>query len=98
MDRDATERAGPLRFRAVLTGRGQPGPIEERVGRRLVRLVDPSSPEGRLLLDDRKVELIGPEGVPWGMLSLDEAQERLRRRLEAALEAEAREPATPSRS
>lgn len=98
MVHDASTASEFVRFRAVLTGRGQPGPIEERMGRRLVRLVDPRSPEGRELLDERKVEWIGPEGLPWGTLTLDEAQERLRRRLEDALAAEAAAGSTPNRS
>ena len=75
-------------FRATLTGLGRPGPIEERIGRRLVRLVDPDSEEGRHLFDARDVELIGPEGNALGRIALDEAWERLRRRLVARLGAD----------
>ena len=32
-------------FRGTLSGDGRPGPIEERLGRRLIRLIDPESDE-----------------------------------------------------
>ncbi len=75
-------------FRAALLGLGRPGPIEERIGRRLVRLVDPESAEGRQLFEARSVELIGPEGDALGRIGLDEARARLRERLEARLRAD----------
>jgi hypothetical protein len=73
------------RLRATLAGDGRPGPIEERIGRRLVRLVDPSSDEGRALLRSRCVELVGPEGDFLGCLSIEEASRVLRERLERRL-------------
>jgi hypothetical protein len=72
-------------YRAVLSGDGSPGPIEQRIGRRLVRLVRPESGEGRELLAARRVELVGPEGSSLGRISLDDAMEMLRRRLERRL-------------
>ena len=72
-------------LRATLAGDGRPGPIEERVGRRLVRLVDPDSAEGIKLLQDRRVELIGPGGERMGCISLAEALDRLIERLEKCL-------------
>ena len=72
-------------LRATLAGDGQPGPIEERLGRRLVRLVDPSSEEGLSLLRAGRVNLIGPEGQPLGRLRPDEAARILRERLERLL-------------
>jgi len=50
------------RFCGTLVGDGRPGPIEERIGRRLVRLVDPLSDEGVRLLAGGEVELVGPDG------------------------------------
>ena len=79
------------RFCGTLAGDGRPGPIEERIGRRLVRLVDPESDEGQRLLDQGAVELVGPEGRALGSVELREAYRRLRRRLERRLAEE--EPA-----
>lgn len=72
-------------LRAILTGTGRAGPIEERLGRRLVRLVDPDSAEGRSLLDSGRVTLIGPEGESLGPIAIESAWVRLRDRLERAL-------------
>lgn len=85
------ERATPLSLRgsslrATLAGDGRPGPIEERIGRRLVRLVDPESDEGERLLGSGTVELIGPEGEHFGRIPASEACRRLRGRLERRLE------------
>ncbi|HSN69079.1 MAG TPA: hypothetical protein VLV48_07530 [Thermoanaerobaculia bacterium] len=73
-------------LRAILTGTGRAGPIEERLGRRLVRLVDPESEEGRSLLDSGRVTLSGPEGESLGPIAIESAWRRLRARLERALE------------
>jgi hypothetical protein len=73
------------RLRATLAGDGRPGPIEERIGRRLVRLVDPSSEEGLGLLRSGCVELVGPEGESFGLLRPEEASRILRERLERRL-------------
>ena len=72
-------------FKGTLSGDGRPGPIEERLGRRLVRLVDPESEEGRKLLAQGDVELRGPEGECLGCLSIHEAYEELIGRLERRL-------------
>ena len=72
-------------FRATITGVGRPGPIEERLGWRLVRIVDPASREGATLLRDHQVTFIGPEGTVLGRLDLDQAQRLLRLRLENVL-------------
>ena len=74
-------------FRATITGVGRPGPIEERLGWRLVRIVDPASKEGATLLRDRRVTFIGPEGTTLGRLDLDQARRLLRVRLESVLAA-----------
>lgn len=82
-------------LRATLCGDGRPGPIEERLGRRLLRLVDPDSTEGRELLDSGRVDLIGPGGERLGKIGLAEACERLRERLEKRLvdpDADAEDP------
>jgi hypothetical protein len=76
------------RYRGTLAGDGRPGPIEERIGRRLVRLVDPESGEGRRLLFDGLVDLVGPDGDALGKLEIREAYRRLALRLEARLEEE----------
>ena len=72
-------------FRATISGVGRPGPIEERLGWRLVRIVDPASREGATLLRDHQVTFIGPEGTALGRLDLDQARRVLRLRLENVL-------------
>lgn len=73
------------RFCGTLVGDGRPGPIEERIGRRLVRLVDPQSDEGVRLLANGDVELVGPDGDALGNVEIREAYRRLRSRLEQKL-------------
>jgi hypothetical protein len=73
-------------FRMTLTGVGRPGPIEERLGRRLLRLVDPESEEGLDLLTSRSVRFIGPGGTMLGYVHPSEAIETLRAALEERLE------------
>ena len=77
------ERSGS--FRAVLTADGHPGPIEERLGRRLVRVVDPESREGRHLLERDAVLWIAPGGDALGRMTARDAVETLQRRLEERL-------------
>jgi len=72
-------------YRGTLSGDGRPGPIEERIGRRLVRLVDPQSAEGTRLLAEGSVDLVGPEGDALGRIRLDEAYRRLHERVERRL-------------
>ena len=74
------------RFRVALTGDGCPGPIEERIGRRLVRLVDPQSKEGRRLLAAEPIEWVGPDGDSLGQLSVQQAYDELFSRLERMLD------------
>jgi hypothetical protein len=85
VEHEHPEASGGTTLRATLAGDGQPGPIEGRIGRRLVLLVDPASEEGRRLLRSGLVELIGPEGNPLGCLSPEEASRVLRERLERRL-------------
>jgi hypothetical protein len=66
-------------------GDGRLGPIEERIGRRLCRVVDPDSHEGRKLLSAGEVDLVGPGGERMGRLQILEALDRLKRRLEDRL-------------
>jgi len=68
-------------FRATITGIGRPGPIEERLGWRLVRIVDPESKEGVALLRTRKVMFIGPQGATLGRVDLAQARRLLKLRL-----------------
>ncbi len=82
-DTQPGRRSGTLR--ATLAGDGRPGPIEERIGRRLVRLVDPESDEGVELLGSGAVDIIGPEGERFGRIPAHEAWRRLRERLERRL-------------
>ena len=72
-------------FRATISGVGRLGPIEERLGCRLVRIVDPDSKEGVTLLRDRQVTFIGPEGTPFGRVHLHQARRLLNLRLESVL-------------
>lgn len=73
--------SGPT-FRGTLSGDGRPGPIEERLGRRLIRLIDPESDEGVRLLSEGRVDLLGPDGTRLGMVRAADALRRLRQRLE----------------
>ena len=79
-------RSPAHRFRVALTGDGCPGPIEERIGRRLVRLVDPHSEEGQRLLDSEPIEWVGPDGNSLGQLSVQQAYDELFSRLERMLD------------
>ena len=85
MEHPVPESTRGSSLRVTLAGDGRPGPIEERIGRRLVRLLDPSSDEGIALLRSRCVELIGPEGEALGCLRPEEASRLLRARLERRL-------------
>jgi hypothetical protein len=73
--------------RATVAGDGQPGPIEERIGRRLVRVVNPFSDEGARLLGSGEVEIVGPWGESFGRIEVREAWVRLAARLETCLAA-----------
>lgn len=68
-------------YRATITGIGCPGPIEERLGRRLIRLVDPESKEGSALLRSGRVAFLGPGGEALECQDLREARRLLRDRL-----------------
>jgi hypothetical protein len=72
-------------FRATLLGDGRLGPIEQRIGRRLCRIVDPESSEGEMLLKTGEVDLVGPDGEKIGRVRLAEALSRLQHRLECRL-------------
>jgi len=79
--------SGPT-FRGTLSGDGRPGPIEERLGRRLIRLIDPESDEGVRLLSEGRVDLLGPDGTRLGMVRAADALRRLRQRLEQRMHGE----------
>ena len=72
-------------FRTTLNGIGRPGPIEERLGRRLLRIVKPDSKEGASLLRSGRVTFLGPEGESLGCADLAQARRLLKRRLEQRL-------------
>jgi hypothetical protein len=72
-------------LRATVSGDGRLGPIEERIGRRLVRLVDPQSKEGARLLGSGTVDLLGPDGERFGCVEPGEVRHRLKERLERRL-------------
>jgi hypothetical protein len=76
---------GARRFRTAVTADGLPGPIEERLGRRRLRVLDPDTAEGRRLLDEGRVEWIAPGGDALGRLTQAQALDALRRRLESRL-------------
>jgi hypothetical protein len=85
---------GPLlrgTFRATISGVGRPGPIEERVGRRLIRVVDPSSRAGARHARAGPVTGGGPEGEALGRLDLASVRRLLHERLERRLDAPAAE-------
>jgi len=85
MDHGAVAPLARGTYRATITGVGRPGPIEERLGWRLVRIVDPESKEGAALLRNRQVTFIGPEGTALGRVDLDQARRLLKLRLESVL-------------
>lgn len=68
-------------YRATITGVGRPGPIEERLGRRLIRLVNPESKEGHALLRSGRVAFVGPGGEALECQDLRDARRILRDRL-----------------
>jgi hypothetical protein len=72
-------------FRATITGVGRPGPIEERLGRRLIRIVSPESKEGLDLLRSGRVVFLGPGGEALGCQGLRQARRLLRERLKSRL-------------
>jgi hypothetical protein len=72
-------------FRATITGVGRLGPIEERLGWRLVRIVSPESKEGKTLLRTGQVTFIGPEGTSLGCVDVTEARRLLELRLRNVL-------------
>jgi hypothetical protein len=69
-------------LRGTISGDGTPGPIEERMGRRLLRLVDPCSEEGERLLHAGLVDLVGPGGEKLGRIPMEDARLRLAARLQ----------------
>jgi hypothetical protein len=73
------------RYVAAIGADGRPGPIEQRIGRRLIRMVDPESDEGIVLLDSGTVEWIGPDGAELGRLTPREAIDKLLGLLERRL-------------
>ena len=83
---DQTTSAPLSLLRATLSSDGRPGPIEQRIGRRLIRLVDPQTEEGIRMLRSGDVDFVGPDGEMLGRVGPEEACRRLRRRLEKRLE------------
>ena len=84
---DRTTTSTPLSLlRATLSSDGRPGPIEQRIGRRLIRLVDPQTEEGLELLRSGDVDFVGPDGEMLGRVDPAEACRRLRKRLEKRIE------------
>jgi len=77
----------PSCFRCAFSGDGRPGPIEKRVGRRLLRLINADSDEGRELLLAGRVDLLGPDGDPLGTRCPREAYALLLARLERRIAA-----------
>ena len=83
----SVDRTTPVRnYRVALNGDGCPGPIEERIGRRLVRVVDAQSEEGQRLLESERIEWVGPDGDNLGQLSPQQAYDELFSRLERMLD------------
>lgn len=79
-------------LRATFAGDGTPGPIEIRIGRRLVGLLEPASRHGRALLRSGAVELVGPEGENYGRVGVSVAWRRMGDRLEGRLDDPAASP------
>ena len=83
---DRVESTAGGHFRGILESDGRCGPIEHRLGRRLLRLVEPDSEEGRALLAGGKVELISPEGESLGTVPPEKACAPLLERLDRSIE------------
>ena len=73
-------------YRGVLSADGHCGPIEHRVGRRLIRLIESNSTEGRRLLSKGQVELFSPEGASLGKSEIEKACRAHAKRLESTME------------
>ncbi|MGH9870139.1 MAG: hypothetical protein ACREAA_18505 [Candidatus Polarisedimenticolia bacterium] len=71
----STEGVVPRRYTAVVLGDGQVLPIEERVGRRLIRAIEPLSREGRSLLVSGQVMLWHDDGARHGLAPIAEVLE-----------------------
>ena len=68
------------KYRAFVLDDGTLLPIEERVGRRLLRTVPPNSREGRALVEEGLVSFVGSEGRAFAGTGFDEILERLARK------------------
>lgn len=87
----------PKTYSAVLLGNGSVLPVEERLGRRLLRTLSADSPEARALLARGHVTLRQADGRVLGSLPLSRALERLAEQARVQLERSAGDPATARR-
>lgn len=67
-------------YTALICDDGTILPIEEKLGRRLLRTIDPASREGRELLRRDAILLTSAEGPTIAGLAIDEVLDRLSRR------------------
>jgi hypothetical protein len=67
-------------------------PIEERLGRRLLRTLAPDSLKGRELLRKDCVKLVTDDGRPLAGLSIEDVYARLRARVTVRLAVNPRDP------
>src|SRR5262245_20458242 len=79
-------------YTAVIRSDGSVLPIEERLGRRLLRTLPPDSDEGRQLLRKDCVSLLRADGRPLAGLSIEDVYRRLRMETEVRLAERPRDP------
>src|SRR5262245_59124139 len=79
-------------YSAVIRSDGSVLPIEERLGRRLLRTLLPDTQEGRELLRRNCVTLLTADGRPLAGLSIEDVYERLRAETAMRLAEKPRDP------
>jgi|SRR5262245_18852793 len=79
-------------YSAVIRSDGSVLPIEERLGRRLLRTLPPDSPEGRHLLRRNCVSLLTADGRHLGGMSIEDVYDHLRAETAMRLAEKPRDP------
>jgi hypothetical protein len=79
-------------YSAVIRSDGSVLPIEERLGRRLLRTLPPDSPEGRQLLRKDCVTLLTADGRHLTGLTIEDVYDRLRAETAMRLAEKPRDP------
>jgi len=86
------ETVFPRTYSAMIRSDGSLLPIEERLGRRLLRTLAPDSLKGRELLRKDCVKLVTDDGRPLAGLSIEDVYARLRARVTVRLAVNPRDP------